>query len=101
MVGASSLYFIDWETVSVDDPYLDIADFILATSLSEEQVQDFMEAYLGKRPNLGDLCRLELAKFVALVDWGSCLLLKLKQNPIDEVTWKDLPPLDEWLKNFF
>lgn len=100
MAGESSLYFIDWENASLDDPYLDIAAFVLTTPLSDEQAWAFLEAYLGKEPTLEDLSRLQLAKYVKLVDWGSGLLLTLKQNSLDEATWRTFPSLDEWLKHF-
>lgn len=100
MAGESSLYFIDWENASLDNPYLDIAAFVLTTPLSDEQAWAFLEAYLGKEPTLEDLSRLELAKYVKLVDWGSGLLLTLKQNSLDEASWRTLPCLDEWLKHF-
>lgn len=63
--GEVPLAVVDWQTVSVSSPYLDVAYFLVTSVDSETLIQrrdDFLNIYLSERESLGSPLREDNAK---------------------------------------
>ncbi|MCH1430621.1 MAG: phosphotransferase [Chlamydiales bacterium] len=62
MLSRGKLYFIDWATATLDDPYRDLAYTALLAAMTAEQVQIFLSTYYGRKVRNADYERLNKAQ---------------------------------------
>lgn len=81
----SRMYLVDWEFSGMNDPFWDLGDFSVETSLSPAQDRTMMEAYRGGAAPPALYSRLELYKVMSDLLWSLWSLVEhANGNPADD-----------------
>lgn len=62
------LFFIDWEYATISDPALDLALFLNANSLSEEEKAVFFTHYFAKNPLNPTACKEKMNEYQPIIE---------------------------------
>ena len=69
LVGSDRTWMIDWEYSRMNDPYFDLATFVLSSHLPHEQEIEVLTGYLGRDPSFADYARMAIYKAFIDILW--------------------------------
>ena len=95
---------IDWEAACLGYSYFDLATILIFYNLSDDEQDEFLEAYYNRKPTIMEKEKINLFKQEVLGYYGMAyLMLSVYKNlpPLSSEEINNLPELHDYLENKF
>lgn len=75
LVTPDRVYFVDWDTASAGDPFIDLAQLGVFAFPAPDQRHALLEAYVGRRPTDEEHARAVVARVLALAFYAAAFFM--------------------------
>ena len=78
------MWLIDWEYAAMADPFFDLATLASADHFTKQDMDKFLEVYLGRVPSFRERARFDDMRFLADVRWALWSYIQAVISELDE-----------------